>query len=188
MLLGAISFITAFGLALTQEMPKPWKDPGYLKVAWIQSPNFGPRPEDALIDTIVVHSTVSPTLEGTTRWFYTTESQVSAHFTIGKDGSIVQHVSTFARAWHAGRSTFQGRENCNNFTIGIELVNLNDGKDPYPEAQTTALNFLIDAMKRRFDLKFITSHEYIAQPQGRKSDPAAFPWQTLEDLGLKIIK
>ena len=169
-------------------MPNPWKEPGFGNVIFVKSPNFGPRPMDAVIDTVVVHSTVSPTLQGTTKWFTTTESQVSAHFTIGKDGSIVQHVNTFDRAWHAGVSEFRGRTNLNNFTIGIELVNLNDGIDPYPVEQTTALRYLITTLKRRHELKVITSHEFIARPPGRKSDPKAYPWSTLEGIGLEIVK
>lgn len=168
-------------------MPNPWKDPGYLNLVWIQSPNFGPRPLGAVVDTIVVHSTVIPTLEKTTVAFQRTESQVSAHFTIGKDGSIVQNVSTFDRAWHAGVSKdAEGHTNLNNNSIGIELVNLNDGKDPYPEAQLMALCGIIAEMRRRYPIRQIVSHEFIAQPPGRKNDPANFPWERLKYFGLPI--
>ncbi|MEZ0327027.1 MAG: N-acetylmuramoyl-L-alanine amidase [Fimbriimonas sp.] len=170
-------------------MPTPWKDPGYLNIWWIQSPNFNKRPEGSVVDTIVVHSTVIPTLENTTAAFQRTESQVSAHFTIGRDGSIVQNVSTFDRAWHAGVSKdASGRENLNHYSIGIELVNLNDGKQEYPEAQIRALQGIIGSMKRRFCIKQIVSHEYIAQPPGRKSDPMKFPWERLEYFGIPIYK
>jgi N-acetyl-anhydromuramyl-L-alanine amidase AmpD len=172
-------------------MPNPWKDPGYLRLTWIQSPNFGKRPVDGPIDTIVVHSTVTPTLEKTTEVFQRGEpanpNPVSAHYTIGRDGSIVQNVSTFARAWHAGGGVdAAGRTNPNNYTIGIELVNLNDGKDPYPAAQIQALRGIIYSMCKRFPIKQIVSHEYIAQPPGRKNDPKAFPWDRLKDFGLPI--
>lgn len=170
------------------KMPNPWVDPGYMKVVWIQSPNFGPRPEDAVIDTIVIHSTVIPTLERTTVAFQRTESQVSAHYTIGKDGSIVQNVSTWDRAWHAGVSRdHRGKENLNNFSVGIEIVNLNDGKDPYPQVQMDALKAIIKVLQRRHPIQFLTSHEYIAIPSGRKNDPKAFPWDQLKDLGLPMI-
>jgi N-acetyl-anhydromuramyl-L-alanine amidase AmpD len=82
-------------------MPNPWHEPGYNKFWWIQSPNFGPRPANAVVDTIVIHSTVIPTLETTTAAFQRESSQVSAHYTIGKDGSFILNVSTFDRAWHA---------------------------------------------------------------------------------------
>lgn len=170
-----------------------WRDPGYLKIVWIQSPNFSKREGGILdVDTIVVHSTVVPTLQKTTEVFQRgegkTASPVSAHFTIGKDGSIVKNVSTFSRAWHAGKGwDVRHRENPNAYTIGIELVNLNDGKDPYPEAQLQALCGIIAEMKRRFPIRQIVSHEYIAQPPGRKSDPKGFPWERLKYLDLPIF-
>jgi N-acetyl-anhydromuramyl-L-alanine amidase AmpD len=170
-------------------MPTVWKDPGYLKIWWIQSPNFNKRPEGSQIDTIVVHSTVIESLERTTVAFQNQESQVSAHFTIGRDGSIVQNVSTFDRAWHAGVSKdASGRENLNHYSIGIELVNLNDGVQDYPKAQIRALQGIIGSMIRRFPIKQIVSHEFIAQPAGRKSDPKGFPWRELEYFGLPIFK
>jgi N-acetyl-anhydromuramyl-L-alanine amidase AmpD len=168
-------------------VPVPWKDPGYNKFLWLQSPNFGPRPADAVVDTIVVHSTVIPTLELTTSAFLRVSSQVSAHYTIGRDGSFILNVSTFDRAWHAGVSKdAAGRPNVNNYSIGIELVNLNDGKDPYPEAQIQVLHNIIAGLRRRFPIKQIVSHEFIAVPAGRKNDPMGFPWGRLKDFGLPL--
>ena len=160
-------------------------------MVWIQSPNYGPRPANGTIDTIVVHSTVIPTLETTTKAFQRGEpanpNPVSAHFTIGRDGSIVQNVSSFGRAWHAGAGVdAAGHTNPNNYSIGIELVNLNDGKDPYPDAQIEALRGIIATMRRRFPIRQIVSHEYIAQPPGRKNDPKGFPWDRLKDFDLPI--
>lgn len=170
-----------------EPMPVPWRDPGYLKIVWIQSPNFGKRPDGAVVDTIVVHSTVIPTLKATTEAFQRPASQVSSHFTIGRDGSIVQNVSTFDRAWHAGVSKdASGRTNLNHYSIGIELVNLNDGKDPYPEPQLQALCGIIAEMRRRFPIKQLVSHEFIAQPPGRKDDPKNFPWKRLAYFGLPM--
>lgn len=161
-------------------MPEPWVDPGFNRIRYLQSPNCDARPADTTVDTVVIHSTVEPTLKGTVAHFLRTESQVSAHFTIGKDGSIVQQVSTFDRAWHAGVSRdIEGREKVNAFSVGIELVNLNDGLDPYPELQLQALENVLAVLMRRFPIKYITSHEFIAQPKGRKSDPAGFPWDRL---------
>jgi N-acetylmuramoyl-L-alanine amidase len=168
-------------------MPVAWQDPGYGKFLWIQSPNFGHRPKAAVVDTVVVHSTDIATLESTTRWFYDTKSQVSSHFTIGKDGSVVQNVSTFERAWHAGVSVDAfGHRNVNDYSIGIELVNKDDGKDPYPDAQVQMLGFVIHEMMRRFPIKQIVSHEFIALPRGRKPDPMGLPWEKLKWLGLPM--
>jgi len=166
-----------------------WKDPGYLKILWIQSPNFGKRPHGIDdVTTIVVHSTVIPTLQLTTAAFQRRQpNPVSSHFTIGKDGSIIQNVSTFQRAWHAGKSwNAAGRNNVNDYSVGIELVNADDGKDPYPDAQIQALCGLIAEMKRRFPIQEIVSHEFIAQPPGRKRDPNGFPFERLKYLGLPI--
>lgn len=168
-------------------MPDPWVDPGFNYIRWLQSPNCDARPPGTEVDTVVLHSTVEPTLKGTVAHFLRESSQVSAHFTIGKDGSIVQQVSTFDRAWHAGVSRdIEGREKVNAFSVGIELVNLNDGKDPYPELQLQALENVLAVMMRRFPIKYITSHEYIAQPKGRKSDPAGFPWDRLRRFEPKV--
>lgn len=168
-------------------MPDPWREPGYNRFYWIPSPNVNQRPAGAPIDTIVIHSTVINTLERTTVAFNREASQVSAHFTIGRDGSYVQHVSTFDRAWHAGASVdVNGRANLNHYSIGIELVNLNDGKDPYPDAQLQVLRNIIRGLQRRHPIRQLVSHEYIAVPRGRKSDPAGFPWESLRDLGLPM--
>lgn len=165
-------------------MPATWIDPGPNRLVWIQGPHCDGRMPGAVIDTIVLHATVSPTLESTTKWFMNPESKVSSHFTVGRDGSIVQHVSTFDRAWHAGVSRdIEGREGVNAFSVGIEIVNLNDGKDPYPAAQMRAVENLLGMLLRRFPtIRYITSHEYIAQPKGRKSDPRGFDWRRLQYL------
>lgn len=173
----------AAGLLLIgpDKMPEVWKDPGKNKLVWIQGLHCDTRPENVVIDTIVLHATVSPTLQSTTNWFMNPESKVSAHYTLGKDGSIVQHVSTFNRAWHAGVSKdIEGREGVNAFSIGIEIVNLNDGKDPFTEDQYDVLENMISMLIRRFPtIKYITSHSFIAQPKGRKSDPVGFDWKRL---------
>ncbi len=163
--------------------------PGRNKIAWVQSPNFGPRKDVLDVDTIVIHHTAADTLGGTVKWFVDPKSQVSAHYVIGRDGSIVQQVSTFARAWHAGVSRDQsGRSNVNDFSIGIELVNVGDGKEPYPEEQIEALHHLIAVLKRRFPkISQVTSHKFIAQPPGRKNDPRGFPWDRLSDVGLELV-
>lgn len=170
------------------KMPDPWKDPGPNNIVWIQAPHCDARPGGKVIDTVVLHSTVNESLASTTKWFMSPESKVSSHYTIGKDGSIVQHVSTFDRAWHAGPSRDkEGREKVNDFSIGIELVNKNDGKDPYPAAQVETLKNLLFHLKRRFPLKYICSHAYVAVPKGRKSDPAGFNWIALDGVGLEIV-
>ncbi len=165
-----------------------FKDPGRNKVAWILSPNFGPRPANTVVDTIILHHTAGPTLKGTVNWFLNKESQVSAHFVIGKDGSIVQQVSTFDRAWHAGVSRdAAGRGNVNDYSVGIEIVNVGNGKDPYPDEQVLAVEHVVSVLMRRFPIKQILSHEFIAIPKGRKNDPRGFPWDRMKRFGVPLF-
>lgn len=155
--------------------------PGRNNVVWAYSPHFNDRPEGTVIDTIVLHHTAGKALEGTVKWFWMPESQVSAHFTIGRDGSIVQHVSTYKRAWHAGQSIDAfGRNNVNHFSVGIEIDNIGDGTEPYPEEQLQAVEHVVSVLMRRHSIRQITSHEYIAEPQGRKNDPIKFPWTRMK--------
>jgi AmpD protein len=96
--------------------------------------------------------------------------RVSAHFVIQRDGSLFQFVSANDRAWHAGVSSFHGRERCNDFSIGIEL----EGSDyvPFTDRQYQVLASLTAALRRRYRLTDVTGHEHIAP--GRKTDPGPF--------------
>ena len=162
--------------------------PGRNEVAWYQSPHFDLRPAGAVVDTIVLHHTAGSSLEGTVRWFAMPESQVSAHFTVGRDGSIVQHVSTYQRAWHAGVSVDQfGRRSVNGFSVGIEIDHPGVSGVPYPPEQVEAVEHLVSVLVRRFPIKVITSHMFIAVPVGRKIDPIEYPWHTLFRFGIEIV-
>src|SRR5690606_30212903 len=100
--------------------------------------------------------------------------RVSAHFFIRRNGLIVQFVSTGKRAWHAGISRFEGRERCNDFSLGIEL----EGTDilPYTDEQYRSLQSLVPALRVRHAIKAVRGHEHIAP--GRKTDPGpAFDWK-----------
>lgn len=105
--------------------------------------------------------------------------QVSAHFLIERDGGVSQFVSCHDRAWHAGQSSFAGRDNCNDFSIGIEL----EGTDalPFTDAQYTALAELVDLLRRAYPAitaERICGHSDIAPV--RKTDPGpAFDWTRL---------
>lgn len=99
--------------------------------------------------------------------------RVSAHFLIRRDGEIVQFVSTDKRAWHAGVSQFEGRESCNNFSIGIEM----EGSDfaPYEQEQYEALAELSQLLREHYTLRAVRGHEHIAPV--RKTDPGPyFDW------------
>ena len=107
--------------------------------------------------------------------------EVSAHFLIRRDGQLVQFVSCDRRAWHAGRSAWAGRGNCNDFSIGIELEGL-EGLTFEP-AQYVILRRLLRSIRRHYPVRSLVGHEHIAP--GRKSDPGpGFDWRSLRrELG-----
>ena len=102
--------------------------------------------------------------------------QVSAHFLIRRDGDLLQFVSCDQRAWHAGRSSWRGRDNCNDWSVGIELEGL-EGQG-FESAQYPALATLLRAISRRYPVRELVGHEHVAP--GRKLDPGAgFDWSVL---------
>ncbi len=104
--------------------------------------------------------------------------RVSSHFLICRDGSARQFVSTLDRAWHAGVSEFQGRQRCNDFSIGIEL----EGSDheAFCDAQYETLAVLTRALTLRHPLTDVAGHQHIAP--GRKTDPGPFfDWARFSD-------
>jgi len=136
------------------------------------SPNHEPRPPGVVVDTVVLHATVLYTVEEVCEHFRKPDPGVSAHYTIDRDGTIYKHVDETERAFHAGVSEMpDGRTGVNDFSIGIELVNLNDGLDPYPEAQVAALQALLADIRTRHAIRHVVSHAEIARPLGRKTDP-----------------
>jgi AmpD protein len=101
-------------------------------------------------------------------------ARVSAHFLLRRDGSVLQFVPTVLRAWHAGVSSFEGRERCNDFSIGIEVEGSDDVA--FSPAQYPALAALTLALAARHPLSTVLGHEHIAP--GRKTDPGPFfDWQ-----------
>jgi AmpD protein len=99
--------------------------------------------------------------------------QVSAHFFIQREGSIVQCVSGDDRAWHAGASCWCGRQNCNDYAVGIELEGLEG--EAFAAPQYAALTHLVADLARRYPIAAIAGHEHVAP--GRKRDPGpGFDW------------
>jgi AmpD protein len=159
----------------------------------VRSPHFGPRPGAEAITLAIVHSISLPPGEFGgeavqqlfTDWLDTRAHpyyaqlaglQVSAHFFIRRGGAVVQFVSCDDRAWHAGASHWRGRENCNDWSIGIELEGLEGER--FESAQYRALIRLLSALVRRYPLCEVVGHEHVAP--GRKRDPGArFRWPLL---------
>ena len=90
-------------------------------IGWRPSPHFGER--EGSVDTMVIHYTVTGSVNETVTLFRKTVQGTSAHYIIGKDGRIVQMVDLEKKAWHAGPSMFQGKRDANDFSIGVEIVN-----------------------------------------------------------------
>lgn len=170
---------------------------------YLPSPNCDARPEPVEISLLVVHGISLPPGEFGGQWiddlfcnrldpaqhpYFATIAQqkVSAHFLIRRTGELVQYVPLFLRAWHAGMSSFAGRERCNDFSIGIELEGADD--QAYTDAQYATLAALSEGLLRAFPALTadrIVGHSDIAP--GRKTDPGpAFDWpryrQLLKDL------
>lgn len=157
------------------------------------SPNVGPRPAGAAVTLVVVHSiSLPPGIYGgdaVQRLFMNRldadehpayaglrDLRVSAHFFVRRDGEVVQFVDCDARAWHAGVSCWRGRDNCNDWSIGIELEGL-EGRDFEP-VQYRQLATLLRALAARYPLAEAVGHEHVAP--GRKHDPGpGFDWTRL---------
>jgi len=162
----------------------------------VDSPNFDERPPGTEIDLVVVHGISLPPGEFGGPWidalftntlppdgheFFATVRtlRVSSHALIRRTGEIVQYVDLHRRAWHAGQSHWQGRANCNDFSIGIELEGADD--IPYTAAQYNMLARLVRVMRSRYPIPDVVGHHDIAPT--RKTDPgSAFDWPRLHRL------
>jgi AmpD protein len=154
------------------------------------SPNFGPRPAGIDINLIVLHSISLPPgvysgdavldlFDNQLDWdahpyFQTLRGlRVSAHFFIRRGGRIVQCVSGDDRAWHAGASCWRGRENCNDYAIGIELEGRDDQN--FATSQYAVLTRLATDLTHHYPITAIAGHQHVAP--GRKHDPGTgFDW------------
>lgn len=152
------------------------------------SPNMNDRPEQVRPDCVVWHHTASrASARATGKYFQNPDAQVSSHYTVDRSGEIVRSVADDRRSWHAGPSAYAGRNNVNDFSIGIEICNLGDNTEPYPPAQVTAIAHLtawlieVHGMPR----DRITRHRDVAVPAGRKTDTSDnFPYkEALEQVG-----
>jgi AmpD protein len=161
----------------------------------LPSPNCDARPEGAAIELIVIHNISLPpgVFDGdavielfTNRldwdahpYFQTIRGlEVSAHFFIRRDGTLIQFVPCTLRAWHAGVSSWQERERCNDFSIGIELEGTDDL--PFTEAQYATLIPLVQSLQQAYPIQAVVGHSDIAA--GRKTDPGPhFAWQRLHE-------
>ncbi len=159
----------------------------------IPSPNFSERTE--AVDMVVIHNISLPPGEfgghyiedffqnklavSAHPYFASIQNlKVSSHLLIKRDGTTIQFVDFAHKAWHAGVSHYRGRDNCNNFSIGIELEGADD--IAYTEAQYQQLNKILADLCQQYPIKYIVGHNDIAP--GRKTDPgAAFDWSKIDE-------
>ncbi|MBU1359467.1 MAG: 1,6-anhydro-N-acetylmuramyl-L-alanine amidase AmpD [Gammaproteobacteria bacterium] len=186
---------------MAEELDDGWQGGWYRFARHLRSPNFGPRPAGAQVDLIVVHSiSLPPGRYGgdEVQQFFANRLdcsahpslaslrgvKVSAHFYVRRDGELWQFVSCDDRAWHAGVSTWRGRSNCNDDSIGIELEGLEGERFEPP--QYDALVALCHALAQRYAIAYIAGHEDIAP--GRKRDPGkGFDWREMrQQLGWDV--
>ena len=171
-----------------------WQADGWLDgVRWLPSPNFGERPAGTEVSLVVIHNISLPPDEFGGEWvedfflnrldptahpYFATiaDLQVSAHFYVRRDGRVIQFVGCDKRAWHAGQSCWCERDNCNDYSVGIEL----EGSDTqaFTAEQYAALWPLLDALRTRYPIAAMAGHSHVA-PE-RKTDPGPhFDWAAL---------
>lgn len=174
------------------------KDHKIEDIAFLESPNFNDRPDPNNISLIVIHSISLPSrnynndnvesfflnnLDISKNEYFKeiSDLKVSSHLYIKRSGRIIQFVPFDKRAWHAGISNYKGKEDCNDFSIGIELEGCDD--DIYEEEQYKSLIQVTKALIKEYDLiskKRIAGHSDIA-PE-RKTDPGKyFEWNRYLD-------
>ena len=179
---------------MSQGAEHAWVDGWWSAARRCPSPNFGPRPAGVAIDLAVLHSISLPPgeyggdaierlfcnrLDWDAHPYYGTIRglTVSSHFVLRRDGELLQFVSCDQRAWHAGVSTWRGRDNCNDYAVGIELEGL-EGR-AFEPAQYEPLARVLEALAARYPLAAVAGHEHVAP--GRKADPGpGFDWPRLQ--------
>ena len=170
---------------------------GWANGVWrIESPNHDARPAGTAISMVVVHAISLPpsqfgsddivrlftnTLDPDAHPYFSQIAalRVSAHFLIRRTGELTQFVSCQRRAWHAGVSSWRGRERCNDFSIGVEL----EGSDEqaFEDLQYIRLIDLIKSLRERYAIDAIVGHSDISP--GRKTDPGpCFDWSRLSGI------
>ena len=145
---------------------------------WVGTTNFSIRRPNF----VIIHHTAQDSLEQTIKTFTLTRTQVSSHYVIGRDGTIVQMLNDYLRSWHAGSGKWGNVTDLNSVSIGIELDN--NGFESFSEAQIQSLLVLCKRLKWKYRIpaaNFI-GHSDIAP--GRKVDPNTnFPWKKLAEEG-----
>ncbi|MCB1443217.1 MAG: N-acetylmuramoyl-L-alanine amidase [Methyloceanibacter sp.] len=160
-----------------------------LAAHWVPSPNFEPRRDGRVPDTLILHYTGMESCEAARDWLVNVESKVSAHYLVDFAGVITQMVGEAERAWHAGQSFWSGETDLNSASIGIEIHNPGHDFDypPFPDEQMRAVEALcLDIFSRHaIPRERVLAHSDIAP--GRKRDPGErFDWARLARAGIGL--
>jgi N-acetylmuramoyl-L-alanine amidase len=149
------------------------------------SPNYNDRPKKSKIESIIIHHTAPfYSLTRVGYYFQDINSRVSSHYIVGKEGLIIECVNDEKRSWHSGYSSWKGKFNVNDYSIGIEVLNNGDGKDNWTQSQYNSLAKLTAYLIKKYDIKLdnVIGHKDIALPLGRKIDPADnFDWNLFKN-------
>jgi N-acetylmuramoyl-L-alanine amidase len=149
------------------------------------SPNFGDRRGGIRPELVVIHYTAMPSCAEALERLCDPAAEVSAHYLIDTDGTVLSLVPEEARAWHAGAGSWGGRGDVNSRSIGIELANA--GAEPFAAPQMVALEGLLRGVLARWSLppQAVIGHSDMAPD--RKGDPGPrFDWRRLALAGLSV--
>ena len=135
---------------------------------------------------VIIHHTAQDSLAQTLKTFRLQVTQVSAHYIVGKDGSVIQMLNDYLRAWHAGVSKWGKNTDINSASIGIELDN--NGKDEcFSEAQIKSLLVLLERLKKEYNIPVQNFIGHLDIAPERKNDPSVyFPWKKLAEKGFGL--
>jgi len=171
--------LLALSLALAACAPAPQR--AGIPTSWQGSPNFNERKPNF----VVIHHTSDDTVDQALRTLVYPARGVSAHYLIGRDGTIIQLVDERARAWHAGESKWGADTDLNSASLGIELDN--NGREAFPDVQISALLRLLADMKERYHIPGANFLGHADVAPKRKTDPSRyFPWKTLAEQGFGL--
>lgn len=179
-MVSALVFTAACGQGLGSRPPAGQQPAGPARaqavteptVTTMLSPHFDERNASPISAIVLHHTAMVESAIEVGKFFQRPSAKVSSHYIVDRDGSLVRAVPDDKRAWHAGRSEFQGVGDVNSFSIGIEICNVGDGVEPYPAAQVQAVVKLVAwlAKTHKVPLSRLTRHRDVALPAGRKHD------------------
>jgi N-acetylmuramoyl-L-alanine amidase len=209
MILSRIQFIAILVLLFTACSPKPYKEAKKIQQAKIEETviemetHIAPILTDTLgniipstfIPTVnfgsrkpiyvILHHTAQDSIQQTIKTFTLESTQVSSHYIISRDGSLVQMLNDNLRAWHAGAGKWGNITDLNSVSIGIELDN--NGFEPYPETQINTLLLLLAKLKADYNIPTTNFIGHADISPSRKIDPNVnFPWATLAKNGFGL--